>query len=145
MRLSLSFLSPQDKKEVWLIPRYSDEKMTITWCLFKYMWMISYSDERIKVWWMNLQGSWQTSFKWAWIEMINFFLGLQVKQVPQGIFIHQEKYTTKLLKKFLMDNCSSAKVPIAFGYKISIDPTGESVDHKTYRGMIGSLMYLTAS
>ncbi|XP_052627199.1 uncharacterized mitochondrial protein AtMg00240-like [Lactuca sativa] len=43
-----------------------------------------------------------------------------------------------------MDNCSSAKVPMAFGYKISADPSGEYVDHKTYRGIIGSLMYLTA-
>ncbi|XP_052627800.1 uncharacterized mitochondrial protein AtMg00810-like [Lactuca sativa] len=34
---------------------------------------------------------------------------------------------------------------MAFGYKISADPSGESVDHKTYRGIIGSLMYLTAS
>ena len=34
---------------------------------------------------------------------------------------------------------------MAFGYKISADSTGESIDHKTYRGMIGSLMYLTAS
>ncbi|XP_023768358.1 uncharacterized mitochondrial protein AtMg00810-like [Lactuca sativa] len=76
---------------------------------------------------------------------ISFFLGLQVKQVPEGIFIHQEKYTSQLLKKFSLDNCSSAKVPMAFGYKISADPFEESVDHKTYRGMIGSLMYLTAS
>ncbi|XP_023733618.1 uncharacterized mitochondrial protein AtMg00810-like [Lactuca sativa] len=76
---------------------------------------------------------------------INFFLGIQFKQVPQGIFTHQEKYTSELLKKFSMDNCSSAKVPMAFGYKISADPTGESVNQKAYHGMIGSLMYLTAS
>ncbi|XP_042757656.1 secreted RxLR effector protein 161-like [Lactuca sativa] len=44
-----------------------------------------------------------------------------------------------------MDNCSSAKVPMAFEYKIFADPSGESVDYKTYRGMIGSLMYHTAS
>ncbi|XP_023762713.1 uncharacterized mitochondrial protein AtMg00810-like [Lactuca sativa] len=44
-----------------------------------------------------------------------------------------------------MDNCSSAKVPMAFGYKIFADPSGESVDHKTYRGIISSLMYLTTS
>ncbi|XP_023763619.1 uncharacterized mitochondrial protein AtMg00810-like [Lactuca sativa] len=44
-----------------------------------------------------------------------------------------------------MDNCSSAKVPMAFGYKISADPSGEYVDHKTFRGIIGSLMYLTVS
>ncbi|KAL7599554.1 hypothetical protein Lser_V15G26206 [Lactuca serriola] len=76
---------------------------------------------------------------------INSFLGLQVKQVPQGIFIHEEKYTSELLKKFSMDNCSSAKVPMAFEYKISVDPTGDSVDQKIYQGMIGALMYLTAS
>ncbi|KAL7583294.1 uncharacterized mitochondrial protein AtMg00810-like [Lactuca sativa] len=44
-----------------------------------------------------------------------------------------------------MDNCFSAKVPMTFGYKISVDPTKELVDHKTYRGMIGSLMYLNTS
>ncbi|XP_023746232.1 secreted RxLR effector protein 161-like [Lactuca sativa] len=44
-----------------------------------------------------------------------------------------------------MDNCFSAKVPMAFGFKIFTDPSGESVDHKTYRGTIGSHMYLTAS
>lgn len=59
---------------------------------------------------------------------INFFLGLQIKQLSQGIFNHQEKYTTKLLKESSMDNCSSAKVPIAFGYKIKVDPIGESFD-----------------
>ena len=63
---------------------------------------------------------------------INFSLGLQVKQIPQEIFIHQEKYTTELLKKYSMDNCSLAKVPMAFGFKISADPSGESVDHKNY-------------
>lgn len=63
---------------------------------------------------------------------INFFLGLQIKQVPQGIFIHQEKYTTKLLKKYSMDICSLRKVSLALGYKITIDPTGESIHQKIY-------------
>ncbi|KAL7592850.1 hypothetical protein Lser_V15G33989 [Lactuca serriola] len=86
-----------------------------------------------------------SKFQMSMNREINFFLGLQVKHVPQGIFIHQEKYTSKLLKKFSMDNCSSAKVPIAFGYKILAEPTGESLDYKIYRGMIGPLMYITAS
>ena len=76
---------------------------------------------------------------------INFFQGLQVKQVPQGISIHQEKFTSKLLKKYAMENCSSAKVPMAFDYMISANPSAESVEHKNYRGMIGSLMYITVS
>ena len=64
---------------------------------------------------------------------INFFLGLQVKEFPQGLFIHQEKYTSEQLKEYSMDNCSSAEVLMAFGYKISVDPSGESTYHKTYR------------
>lgn len=84
-------------------------------------------------------------FQMSMDREINLFLGLQVKQVPQRIFIQQENYTSELLKKYSMDNCSSAKIPMDFGYKISANPTGESVDHKIYRGMIGSLMYLTAS
>ncbi|KAI3690742.1 hypothetical protein L2E82_48949 [Cichorium intybus] len=76
---------------------------------------------------------------------INFFLGLQIKQTKKGIFIHQEKYTNELLKKFSLENCSTAKVPISTNHKIFADPEGESVDHKLYRGMIGTLLYLTAS
>ncbi|KAL7595927.1 hypothetical protein Lser_V15G28977 [Lactuca serriola] len=44
-----------------------------------------------------------------------------------------------------MDDCSSSKIPMAFGYKIYADPFGESADHKTYRGMLGSLICLIAS
>ena len=67
-----------------------------------------------------------SKFQMSMNREINFFLRIQVKQVPQGIFIHQDKYTSELLNKFSMDNCSSAKVPMAVGYKISTDPTEES-------------------
>lgn len=76
---------------------------------------------------------------------INFFLGLQVKQVQQGIFIHLEKYTKNFLKKYSMDNYFSAKVLLAFGYKIDVYPTRESIKQNIYLGMTSSLMYLTAS
>ncbi|XP_023772029.1 uncharacterized mitochondrial protein AtMg00810-like [Lactuca sativa] len=44
-----------------------------------------------------------------------------------------------------MDTCASAKVPMGFRHKIFADPSGVSVDEKKYRGMIGSLHYLTTS
>ena len=44
-----------------------------------------------------------------------------------------------------MDACASAKVPIGFGHKIFSNPSGVAVDEKKYRGMIVSLLYLTAS
>ncbi|KAI3503815.1 hypothetical protein L1887_32266 [Cichorium endivia] len=76
---------------------------------------------------------------------INFILGLQIKKTSRGIFIHQEKYTNELLKKFSLENCSTAKVPIFTNHKIFADPEGEPVDHKIYCGIIGSLLYLTTS
>ncbi|XP_023766515.1 uncharacterized mitochondrial protein AtMg00810-like [Lactuca sativa] len=44
-----------------------------------------------------------------------------------------------------MDICASTKVPMGFGHKIFADPSGAPVDEKKYRGMIGSLLYLTSS
>ncbi|KAI3729940.1 hypothetical protein L6452_18613 [Arctium lappa] len=81
----------------------------------------------------------------AWFQMsimreINFFLGLQVKQLPDGIFINQSKYVFEILKKFKMDKSSSIGTPMAHGAKIGLDPDGKAVDVKTYRGMIGSLI-----
>ncbi|KAI3770544.1 hypothetical protein L6452_01680 [Arctium lappa] len=84
-------------------------------------------------------------FQMSMMGEINFFLGLQVKQLPDGIFISQSKYVFDILKKFKMDKSTSIGTPMAHGAKIGLNPDGKVVDHKTYRGMIGSLMYLTAS
>ncbi|KAI3496680.1 hypothetical protein L1887_39051 [Cichorium endivia] len=74
---------------------------------------------------------------------INFFLGLQIKQTKRGIFIHQEKYTNELLKKFSLETCSTAKIPISTNHKIFADPEGEPVDHKLYQAA-PKMSHLTA-
>ena len=76
---------------------------------------------------------------------LSFFLGLQVKQTDRGIFIHQSRYALDLLRKYKMDKCSSSKLPMSPTNKPFADPTGEPFDQWTYRGLIGSLLYLTAS
>ena len=76
---------------------------------------------------------------------LTYFLGLQVKQTKDGIFINQEKYVKDLLNKFDMNQCSSMKTPMAPPVKLDADTDGKSVNVTTYRGMIGSLLYLTAS
>ncbi|KAK1413100.1 hypothetical protein QVD17_34861 [Tagetes erecta] len=76
---------------------------------------------------------------------INFFLGLQVKQSAEGIFINQSKFVEKLLKTFKMQDCQNIRTPSDVNSKIQPDPKGKSVDQTLYRSMIGSLMYLTAS
>ncbi|KAJ9561381.1 LOW QUALITY PROTEIN: hypothetical protein OSB04_006541 [Centaurea solstitialis] len=84
-------------------------------------------------------------FKMSMMGEINFFLGLQVKQFPDGIFINQSKYIFDLLKKYDMSTCNSIGTPMATGNKIGPDHEGKDMDLRMYRGMVGSLMYLTAS
>ena len=68
---------------------------------------------------------------------MNFFLGLQIEQKEEGISTCQSKYITKLLTKYEITNCKIAKTPMSKAIKIFEDPTGISVNHTLYRGMIG--------
>ncbi|KAI3720023.1 hypothetical protein L6452_20930 [Arctium lappa] len=84
-------------------------------------------------------------FQMSMMGEMNFFLGLQVKQFSTGIFINQSKYILDILRKFKMEDCKPIGTPMAPGTKIGTDLSGKAVDVRTYRGMIGSLMYLTSS
>ncbi|GJT52816.1 putative ribonuclease H-like domain-containing protein [Tanacetum coccineum] len=76
---------------------------------------------------------------------LTFFLGLQVKQRPDGIFISQDKYVADILKKFDFWSIRTATTSIESNKPLVKDEDGEDVDVHVYRSMIGSLMYLTAS
>nr|GEU71577.1 retrovirus-related Pol polyprotein from transposon TNT 1-94 [Tanacetum cinerariifolium] len=76
---------------------------------------------------------------------LSFFLGLQVKQKDDGIFISQDKYIAEILKKFVFTDVKSASTPIETEKPLLKDLDGEDVDVHIYRSMIGSLMYLTSS
>ncbi|CAM8914093.1 unnamed protein product [Rhodiola kirilowii] len=76
---------------------------------------------------------------------MSYFLGLQVKQMVDGIFISQSKYVRNLIKKFDLEKASHKKTPAATYVKITKDEAGTCVDQTLYRSMIGSLLYLTAS
>ena len=79
------------------------------------------------------------------IGELTFFLGFQVKQMREGIFISQEKYTKDLLKRFKMDECKPIKTPMPSNGHLDLDEGGKTVDQTLYRSMISSLLYLTAS
>ncbi|GJY40751.1 putative ribonuclease H-like domain-containing protein [Tanacetum coccineum] len=74
-----------------------------------------------------------------------FFLGLQVKQKTNGIFISQDKYVVEILKKFDLASIKTASTPMEINKPLTKDEEAENVDVHLYRSMIGSLMYLTAS
>nr|GEV82891.1 putative ribonuclease H-like domain-containing protein [Tanacetum cinerariifolium] len=76
---------------------------------------------------------------------LTFFLGLQVKQKKDGIFINQDKYVAEILRMFGLIEGKSASTPIDIEKPLLKDPDGKDVDVHTYMSMIGSLMYLTSS
>ena len=84
-------------------------------------------------------------FEMIMMGELQFFLGLQIKQTPQGTFVHQAKYTRDLLRKFDMSDLSPQPTPISTSTALDEDLDGEAVDQKEYRSMIGSLLYLTAT
>ncbi|GJT57426.1 retrovirus-related pol polyprotein from transposon TNT 1-94 [Tanacetum coccineum] len=70
---------------------------------------------------------------------------LQVSQSPRGIFINQAKYALEILKKYGMDLTDPVDTPMVDRLKLDEDLIGIPVDQTRFRGMVGSLMYLTAS
>nr|GEU88146.1 hypothetical protein [Tanacetum cinerariifolium] len=78
------------------------------------------------------------------IGELTYFLGLKIKQDDKGILIFQELYTRNLLKKYEISDSSSVKTPMVPPNNLGPDLAGKSVNKTSYRGMIGSLMYLTA-
>ncbi|GKA88138.1 putative ribonuclease H-like domain-containing protein, partial [Tanacetum coccineum] len=84
-------------------------------------------------------------FQMSSMGEFTFFLGLQVKQKEDGIFISQDKYVTKILKKFGFSDVKTASTPMETHKPLLKDADGEDVDEHLYRSMIGSLMYLTSS
>ncbi|GJS53922.1 retrovirus-related pol polyprotein from transposon TNT 1-94 [Tanacetum coccineum] len=81
-------------------------------------------------------------FEMTMIGELNFFLGLQIKQMEDGIFFNQSKYIKEMLKKFRLEDSKPMKTPMSSDTKLTKYEECESVDSMKYRGMICSLLYL---
>jgi hypothetical protein len=87
----------------------------------------------------------QNEFEMSLLGELSFFLGLQIRQSNQGIFISQTKYIREMLKRFGMEDCKPVITPMQTSCKLSKDDDSKSTDHRKYRSMIGSLLYVTTS
>ncbi|GKB44537.1 uncharacterized mitochondrial protein-like protein, partial [Tanacetum coccineum] len=76
---------------------------------------------------------------------LTFFLGLQVQQKEDGIFISQDKYVAEILKKFNYTDIKSASTLVDLEKPLIKDGDADDVDVHLYKSVIGSLIYLTAS
>ncbi|KAK2451628.1 putative mitochondrial protein [Trifolium repens] len=87
----------------------------------------------------------QSEFEMSLVGELTYFLGLQIKQMEDTIFICQSKYVRNIVRKFGMDNATHKRTPAPTHLKLTKDEQGVGVDQSLYRSMIGSLLYLTAS
>ncbi|GJS19437.1 retrovirus-related pol polyprotein from transposon TNT 1-94 [Tanacetum coccineum] len=75
-------------------------------------------------------------FEMSMMGELNFFLGLKIKQMEDGIFFNQSKYIKEMLKKFGLEESKPMKTPMSSDTKLMKDEEYESVDSTKYRGMI---------
>nr|GEW47425.1 copia protein [Tanacetum cinerariifolium] len=75
-------------------------------------------------------------FEMSMMGELNFFLGLQIKQIENGIFFNQSKYIKEMLKKFGLEDSKPMKTPMSSDTKLAKDEDCESVYSTKYRGMI---------
>jgi hypothetical protein len=84
-------------------------------------------------------------FEMSMMGELKFFLGFQIKQMKEGIFLCQTKYVNDMLKRFDMADSKPIKTPRAINGHLDLNKEEKSVDQKVFRSMIGSLLYLCAS
>ena len=71
-------------------------------------------------------------FEMSMVGELIFFLGLQVKQRKEGIFISQEKYAQNIVKKFGLDSKKHASTPTSSSTKLNVDSSGVEVSPTLY-------------
>ncbi|GJX48314.1 retrovirus-related pol polyprotein from transposon TNT 1-94 [Tanacetum coccineum] len=86
-----------------------------------------------------------TKFKMSMMGKMSFFLGLQISQSPGSILINQSKYSSEIIKKYGMQSNDPVDTPMVDKSKLDEDLQGKPTNPTYYRGMIGSLMFLTSS
>lgn len=93
----------------------------------------------------EFKNSMMLEFDMSDLGRMKYFLGVEVKQCSNGIFICQRRYAREVLTKFGMENSNAVKNPIVTGTKLFKDKNGVKVDETLFKQVVGSLMYLTAT
>lgn len=93
----------------------------------------------------EFKNSMMLEFEMTDLGKMKYFLGVEVKQCQDGIFICQRKYAKEVLVRFGMEESNSVKNPIVPGTKLHKDEGGERVDETMFKQLVGSLMYLTVT
>lgn len=130
---------------------YSEQTLFIKWNKEGKILIVSvYVDDLIftgddELMMSEFKNSMMREFDMTDLGRMRFFLGIEVLQKSDGIYISQRKYAMEVLKRFSMEESNSVSSPIVPGFKICKDEDGIKVDETYYKQIVGSLMYLTAT
>ena len=92
----------------------------------------------------NLKTIVKEEFEMTDMGLLRYFLGIEVDQNENEIFISQAKYVNEVLSRFNMQECKAANTPTVMGLKLSKEDNSKDFDPSLYKSIVGSLMYLTA-
>ena len=84
-------------------------------------------------------------FEMTDLGLMTYFLGMEVKQSKNEVFICQKKYAKEILKKFQMEECKATSTPMNQKEKLCKDDGADKIDEGYFRSIIGCLMYLTTT
>ena len=85
------------------------------------------------------------TFEMSDLGLMNYFLGIEISQENEGIFICQKWYTENLLKKFKLYGCKTVATPLVANEKMRKEDGYEKADTSRFRSLIGILLYLTTT
>ena len=77
--------------------------------------------------------------------LMTYYLGIEVKQGEEGIFLSQKTYAEEILKEFKMDAINSVATLVECGTKISKFDNTEKVNPTLFRRIVGRLRFLTCT
>eukprot|EP00253_Pinus_taeda_P003040 PITA_03040 len=84
-------------------------------------------------------------FEMTDMGLLRYFLGIEVDQNENEIFISQAKYVNEVLARFNMQDSETAITPTVMGLKLSKEDINKDFDPSLYKSIVGNLMYLTAT
>jgi len=131
----------KDKVDTTLFTKHVDSDILIVQIYFDDIIFGSTNEKLCK----EFESCMKNEFEISMMGELNYFLGLQIKQKSDAIYINQVKYTRELIKRFGLEDAKLSKTPMSPTTKLDKDEQGINVDIKIYRNMMGSLLYLIAS
>eukprot|EP00253_Pinus_taeda_P007975 PITA_07975 len=93
----------------------------------------------------NFKSVMKEEFEMTNMGLLRYFLGIEVDQNENGIFISQEKYVNEVFGRFNMQEYKAAITPTVMGLKLSKEDSNKDFDPSLYKSIVGSLMYLAAT